>query len=135
MTYQFLGKERLLISERHEECESGTTEEICLSADGIKRRWELTPPLRRSDLIPHPGIVGVGTFVIASTNDSESSDGMIYLGSDRYTESQEQRVNDTYHQLSTLSPRKGRTVSNSHSTSCNIPRSQLQSTSQDDISR
>jgi hypothetical protein len=98
-------------------------------------RWGLTPPLRRSDLVPHPGIVGVGTFVIASTNDSESSNGMIYLGSDRYTESQEQRVNDTYHQLRTLSPQRGRTVTNPDSTSCDIPRSQLQSTSQDDISR
>ena len=57
---------------------------------------ERTPPLGRSDLIPHGIIVRRGTFVIRRSDDRESSDGMVDLGTYRNTESEEQRVNDTY---------------------------------------
>jgi len=74
-----------------------STRQVDLGCEGESRRREpgLTPPLRRSDLIPKTGVVGAITLVIARAKHSQSSDGMVYLGTDRNTESQEQRVNDT----------------------------------------
>jgi hypothetical protein len=60
-----------------------------------KRRRELTPPLRGSNLIPETSVVCAITFIIARSENSKSSDGMIYLGTNRNTESQKQRVNNT----------------------------------------
>jgi hypothetical protein len=76
----------------------GQQRKSVLSDDDTESRWGLTPPLRRSNLVPQPGVVCTITFIIASPKDSKSSDGMIYLGTDGNTESQKQRVDDTYHQ-------------------------------------
>lgn len=93
-TYQFFGKEWLLITQRHEECETGATQEVYSFQLGVPReggRWmEPTPVLRRSDLVPHAGIVRRLAPVVAGAKDRETRDGMVYLGTDGDTETQKQ---------------------------------------------
>lgn len=45
-------------------------------------------------------------FVVARSKDRETGDGMVYLGSDRDTETQEQGVDDTCQSAGT--PKSGR---------------------------
>lgn len=62
-----------------------------LRARGVGR----TPPCGRSDLVPYASVVRTAALIVAGSKDSETSDGMVDLGSNRNTKSEEERVDDT----------------------------------------